>query len=652
MSLVIVRDLSLSFGPRVLLHGASFVVGPHDRIGVAGPNGSGKTTLLRLLAGRTAPDSGTIQVVRRARVGYLPQDLAEIPDGTVLESVLASVPGRTALDGRLGETRDALHAEADPEAQLELAGELADLQDALERFDERWGAHRAARILSGLGFRDADLSRPAATLSGGWRMRAALAALLLQDPELLLLDEPTNHLDVPTLDWFDDFLRRSRHALVLVSHDREFLDRQIGRVVSLEPEGLRTYAGTYTEYKERRALEEEQLEALAARQRRERAEAQEFIDRFRAKNTKARAVKSRERMLEKQEIVQVREHRSTVRFRFPPVGRPGREVLRFSGVSKRFGDAVLYEGLSLQVQRGERVAVVGANGAGKTTLLRLAAGELAPDGGEVTQGHGVRVGFFAQHLTAPLDRGGTVLQEVAAAAPLRPEVEIRGVLGAFLFSGDEGDKPLRVLSGGERARVALAKLLVVPTNVLLLDEPTNHLDLDSADALVDALEGYEGTLVFVSHNRTFANRLATRVWDVAGGRVEEHPGNLDDYLHHRHLLAAQEGSAAALQEGTDGATRAETEKERRRREAEARQARSVRERPVREEIARLETRIEQLEQAVRAADEALGDPAVYEDFARARPHVETARVGREELEKLYARWEECQRALEAMRAEE
>ncbi|MBI5544125.1 MAG: ABC-F family ATP-binding cassette domain-containing protein, partial [Deltaproteobacteria bacterium] len=381
MSLATVSQLSLSFGARVLLDEACFAVGAHDRIGLVGPNGSGKSTLLKILAGAQQADSGSITFRKGVRAGYLPQDILELPPGTLIDSVLSAVPDRDRFIERVDSLTAGLTEALDDEERLDLSAQLADAHEALAGFEERYGRHRAERILEGLGFSKNDFERPVGELSGGWKMRGALAGLLLTGPDLLLLDEPTNHLDLPSLLWFDDFLKRSAKAVMLVSHDRDFLNRQIDRVLSFEVEGLRGYSGNYDDYKKQRAAEEEELEARARRQAEERAEVEAFIERFRAKATKARQVQSRIRMLEREEKIAVREERATVRFSFPEVARSGREVLTLEGLDKSFDERVVYQGLSQSVMRGDRIAIVGVNGAGKTTLLKLIAGELRPDAG-------------------------------------------------------------------------------------------------------------------------------------------------------------------------------------------------------------------------------------------------------------------------------
>ena len=643
MSLLHARDISLRYGPKVLLDRASFAIGHRDRVGLIGPNGSGKSSLMKILAGTQEADGGSVQLVRKARAGYLPQELSELPPGSLIDGVLASVPGRTQLEQRIAAVDAELSAAADEAAQIELGGELAELHEELAHHDELYGRHRAEEILSGLGFSQQAFARPASALSGGWKMRAALAALLLQDPELLLLDEPTNHLDVPTLEWFDAFLRRSRKALLLVSHDREFLDRQIDRVLSFEVEGLRSYAGNYEKYLELRATEESVLEAQAEKQQRRRAQMQAFIERFRAKATKARQVQSRIKLLEKEEVVEVREERATVRFRFPEAPRSGREVARFDNVSKSYGALQIYRNLSGQILRGERIAVIGLNGAGKTTLLKLLAGEIEPDAGAVSLGHNVIPGYFAQHHTESLNPARTILDEIHSLVPTEPQSWVRGVLGSFLFSGDDVDKRIGVLSGGERARVALARLLVVPSNFLLMDEPTNHLDLDSSEALIDALTRYEGTLLFVSHNRSFVNGLATQIWEVSDGKIDPQPGDLDDWATRRSALSQPE--ARGLK--SEASQRAQARRDR----ALEREQREKILGPTKKAIAELEERIAELEKTRKDAEAQLADATLFADPIRSVPVVKAYQDAQKKLEELYARWEHKQEELAALEAQ-
>jgi len=664
LSLVVASGISVSHGERVLFDEEGFSIGPRDRVGLVGANGTGKSTLLRILSGALEPDAGTLTWRRGARAGYLPQDVAELPDLPVVDAVLATVPGRAALEERMVAVEAALAAAREEEEQLELSGALAGLHEELAHFEERHGRYRAERILGGLGFVEADLAKPARVLSGGWKMRAALAGLLLQDPDLLLLDEPTNHLDVPTLAWFDAFLRGTGRAVVLVSHDRDFLNRQIDRVISLEPEGLRTWAGDYDAYVEQRAEEEERLAAAAARQEARIAELTRFIERFGAKASKAAQARSKQKMVDRMERIVTLKARATVRFRFHEAPRSGREVLAIEGLSKAFGSKVVYRGLDARLQRGERVAVIGPNGAGKSTLLKIVAGELSPDRGAVKLGHGVVAAYYAQHLFekgehgegsqfGALDPARTVLDTLWDLVPDRGEAYVRSIAGSFLFSGDDVDKKVGVLSGGERSRVALARILLVPANLLVLDEPTNHLDVASAEALIRALRAFEGTMLFVSHNRSFANQLATACWEVKDGGILPFPGNLDDWLYHQRQI---EEAAGASGEGAGGAGAARGaaggtatgERERKRQEAEARNARYRLERPLRDEIARLEARIGELERKEKEASAALADPELYQDFARAKPWMDAHREAHDELAGLYERWEAAQAELGRM----
>jgi len=675
VSLLVLDDIALRFAARVIVEGLSLRVAEHDRIGLIGPNGSGKTTLLRIMSGEQGIDRGRIDTRRGMRVGYLPQDLVIAGGVSLRDFVLASVPGRATLDAE----HDAVEAElaaasargAGEEEMLDLAERLAELTELAGHFERFFSEHEALRILAGLGFQPWEFARDIGELSGGWKMRAVLAALLFQQPDLLLLDEPTNHLDMPSVAWFSAFLRRYRRAFFLISHDREFLDEQIARVVSFEPEGVRQYSGNYEQYARQREEEARVLENTAANVTRERERLQRVVDRFRAKASKAAMVQSKIKALDKLGDVQVHVRRKTMRFSFPPCERAASEVVRLEGVAKAYGDHVVFPGVDLTVRRGEKIAIIGPNGAGKTTLLKIMAGELAADSGRVVIGGNVTIGYYAQHHADALHRDSTVEQEVAHANPDALPARVRAILGAFLFSGDDVDKKVSVLSGGERARVALARLLIRPGNVLLMDEPSNHLDLESSEQLAESMSGYDGTMVFVSHNRGLVRRLATRIWNVSGGAVETYAGTLDEYMdtcrrrleetretrETRDEPAAERGAATAngVTDGAaaDGGSRKSRadERARKRREAEERRRRNARLGPITSRIGQLEQRIGEIEKAQSERGAALSDPAVYADERRRRQLLGEFQEAQAKLEELTARWESSHEELAAIESE-
>jgi ATP-binding cassette subfamily F protein 3 len=658
MSLIVLERASLGFGAQQILDGVSLRIGEGDRIGLIGANGTGKSTLLRVMVGLQGLDGGLVNRTKGCRIGYLPQDAIEAVEDTVLGATLAAVPGRADLEARIAEAEELLGQSDDPDEQMRQARRLADLQDQLEHFERYYSEHQAMRILKGLGFSEGDFARPAVELSGGWQMRGALAGLLFQQPDVLFLDEPTNHLDIPSVVWLDRFLEEYRHALVMICHDRRFLNRHIERVVSFEPEGLRSYRGDYDGYLEQRAAEEEVIEAQARNRERQIRELERFVERFRAKATKARQAQSRAKQIERlqREIEPPPPLRKRLSFSFPAVERTGRDVLLLQGVGKAYGDNALYHALTRGAYAGDRVAIVGPNGVGKTTLLKIMAGELQPDCGEVRYGAGVQVGYFAQHHTEQLDPRRSVLEEVWRQCPGSSESYVRGVCGAFLFSGDDVDKPVAVLSGGERARVLLARLLVNPGNLMLMDEPTTHLDIHAAEALAEALAGFGGALVFVSHNTSFVNRLATKVWDVVDGDVVEYPGNLDEYLQHQQRwqaadeVEAQQEPAAEPQQDR-GPSGRESRKARKRREAELRNELGRITRPVREAIDELERRVSELEQEQQELETELADTTVHADQERYVAALRRYEVCRAELEQAMERWEQRHEELERLTAE-
>lgn len=655
MSLVSVLSLSVVFVGRELFNNVNFSIEQGQRIGLVGPNGSGKTTILRLLIGEMQPDAGEVRVAKGTRVGYLPQDIYETLSGNLLPFIIDSVPARPRIRQEIVTIEQQIRDRPDPVTQVRLAARLAEIHHELIDLDTRYPLHQAEKILLGLGFSPEEFQRPIASLSGGWKMRAALAALLYQDCDLLLLDEPTNHLDVPSVHWLEGYLRSFRGAMVLICHDREFLNRQTERTFSFEPEGMRFYNGNYDHYLKSREEEKKNLEARARNQEQKVKEAARFIERFRAKSSKARQAQSKIKLLKKMELVETHQSQKAIRFSFPEVPRSGREIVSIQELSKGFDDKTLYKDLNLRVTKGERVAIIGPNGAGKTTLLRMVASELSPDRGRITLGHGVTMSYYAQHLSEMLDPNKTILDEVYQVVPHQSLSLVRGVCGAFLFSGPDVEKPVSVLSGGERARVCLAKILVKPGNFMVMDEPTNHLDIVSSEILIDALTGFGGTLLFVSHNQSFVNRLATKIWDIRDRNILEYPGTLSEYFLHLEREADERGSVAGIAQGEgkeDGSgPGSQRRKMIRKEKAERRNLVTAALKPIQDKLRALEEKIDRLEKRKAELEGALVDPGIFRDKQKGVPLINEYGEIRKELEGLLARWEVHQQELESARKE-
>src|SRR5436309_1272770 len=525
-----VEAIAKTYAGQPILRDLSWRIPDRERIGLVGPNGAGKTTLCRLLAGVEEPDDGRVTRPRETTVGYLPQEAAGAPAGSVLVEALAGFDAAWQVEREMEVVAAQLAAVAGGAGSDALTARYGDLQHRFEALGGYRLETEAKTILGGLGFREADCPRPLTEFSGGWRMRAALARLLVQRPSLLLLDEPTNHLDIESLEWLEAFLADYEGTVVLVSHDRYFLNRMVTSIAELGPSGLAVYPGDYDEYLVQREARRELLEAQARNQAKRVAEIERFIERFRYQASKARQVQSRVKMLERMELVEVERDARVIRFAFPQPPRTGRRVVTLAGVRKAYGDNVVYASVDFEVERGARAALVGPNCAGKSTLLKMLAGTLPFDRGERTLGAHVAVHYYAQHQLDALTPSLTVLEELERAAPELGQTRLRTILGTFLFSGDAVEKKIAVLSGGEKARVALAKMLVRPAALLCMDEPTNHLDLASREVLEEALAAFPGTIVFISHDRYFINRIATGIVEINRGALVTYLGSYDDYL--------------------------------------------------------------------------------------------------------------------------
>ncbi len=695
-----------AYGVHEVLRGIDWGVAPRSRVGLVGPNGAGKTTILRLIAGQEEPDRGAIDIVRGTTIGYLPQEGARLAEGTVLDALLAPFSEIAAMERELERLHHEM-AEATGERQESLTRRAGDLQ---HRFEAAGGFDletRAKAILGGLGFAPADHARPLREFSGGFRMRAALGALLLLRPDYLLLDEPTNHLDLDAVAWLENFLSDVPSALVIVSHDRAFLNRLVRSIAELEGGRLRLWPGNYDRYRAEKETARELAAKKAASEAHRVEDIERFIERFRYKATKARQVQSRIKMLEKMERTEVMAEEQGWRFSFPAVTRSAQRVTLLSGVRKSYDGRPVLEDLDLEIWRGDRVALIGPNGCGKSTLLRLVAGREPADAGTMEVGDKVVLHYFAQHVLETLTPGRTVLQEMQAWAPAKSPGQLRSLLGIFQFSGDDAFKKVEVLSGGEKNRLALARLTLDPGNFLLLDEPTNHLDLPTREALEDALAGYGGTLLFVSHDRYFINKVATRVAAFRDGRLALYDGGYDDYLaasrsgaatrgiggkgagargpggrealakeagvsraraigpprdrtaHGRDGGAAppaaerpgrvrpvQEGGAPAGGRGAGAPRGTANVREQRRADAETRNRKGRELRLLRERIASLEMRILPLETRLKEIEAAMSSSETYKEPGLARRLGEEKKAIEIDLAHLYVDWDEATSGLQ------
>jgi len=655
-----INDLSLQYGNKHVFRNVSAQINSGDRVGLAGVNGSGKSTLLKIMCGEHEVDPGTVSRASWFSVAYLPQEVSiELGSRSLFaeaESAFDEVLAQQEELDRVSEEL-ALLDPSSPEIDALLVRQ-GDLQHALEGSDVFRIRPQIERVLFGLGFSAADLDREVASFSGGWIMRLLLAKLLLKKPALLLLDEPTNHLDLDSLTWLEDFLLQYQGAMIIISHDRAFLDRVTSITWELSLGKLSVFRGNYSHYLVEKAQRLELERSAYDNQQALIRQSERFITRFRAKSTKARQVQSRVKQLDKLERLELSETDRTIRFSFPPAAPSGRDVLTLEGVRKSYHGKTVFDGVSFSLQRGDKLAVVGVNGAGKTTLLKILAGVI-PAEGTIKPGHNVILSYFGQHQAQELPGELTILDTVYHTAVDMSITQVRSLLGAFLFSGEEVEKQVRVLSGGEKSRVALAKMLVRPANLMLLDEPTNHLDMSSQEILQEAMAQYEGTIIVVSHNRFFVNSFVNKVLEIRNGQATIHEGNIDDYLEWRRKAESQSASEAqsarnaAFARTTEAADEGQSadKKAQRKQRAVERQALQKKLGPWKKKNDEAEREVEKQESRKAELEALMADPDLYGDQERwSAVSKEYGQVQRH-LERAYQKWEEAQQAIEAIEKE-
>ena len=638
------------FGNKLLFEGADLLITAQDRVGLVGANGTGKTTLLRTLAGLESLDYGSVSVAKGITSGYLPQDGLSLSGRTVFAECMSVFARLQNMEKELEQLTSSM-AELD-----HTSAEYDAVAERYHRVEHEFRTHdgyaieaQVGTVLAGLGFRSEDWHRQTEEFSGGWQMRIALAKLLLQRPSLLLLDEPTNHLDLESRNWLEEYLGDYPFAIVLISHDRYFLDVTVSRIVEIWNKKIWTYTGNYEKYLAQKNQRQEQLEA-AYRNQRDRIEQLEvFINRFRYQATKAKQVQSRIKELERMERIELPEEEKTIHFSFPQPKPSGRVVAEFGGVAKSYGEKHVFSSVNFIIERGDRIALVGVNGAGKSTLIKLLAGTEPLSAGEYRLGHNVQSDYFAQDQYKELDQNARMIDDIGRVSPSSRETDLRKLLGCFLFSGDEVFKRIGVLSGGERNRYALLRMLLHPANFLLLDEPTNHLDIRAKDVLLEALSAYTGTVVFVSHDRYFIDKLATRVFEIGNGRVEVYPGNYEDFiwrkqggaarLQHQVLSSSQTSEPSNGHVGADAPVPLSLSGNK-----PAKRLNPIRRKQMQDRAKELEEEISSLEASIASGESSLQTFVSAEETTRLTRELDQSRA---ELQERISEWEQIGQELEA-----
>lgn len=624
--MISITNLSFHFGARVMYDEANLHIKPGDHIGLIGANGTGKSTLLRIITGEYQPDGGTISMAKDCTIGFLNQDLLSYQtQDSILHVVMQAF--QRALDVH-DEMEKVLH-EMETNYRDELVEKLGELQEEYERLDGFTLQARAEELLEGLGFPTEELQAPLSSFSGGWRMRVMLAKLLLQKPSLLLLDEPTNHLDLPSIKWIEEYLERYEGAYIVVSHDRYFLDNTVDTIVEVAGGKLNVYAGNYSFFLEEKALRNEIQKGAYENQQAKIRQTERFIERFKAKASKARQVQSRVKALDRMEMVDdVVDENARVNFKFSFDTPSGRNVINLERMSKAYGDKVIFKNTEARIEKGQKIAFIGANGKGKSTLLRIINGT-EPFDGERTTGYNVRTTFFAQHQLESLGLDNTLLGELQQTGTTKNEMELRSILGCFLFSSDDVFKKIRVLSGGEKSRVALAKTLLSNANFLLLDEPTNHLDMISVNILIQALQQYQGSFLVISHDRFFVEQIANTIWFIEDHQLKEYPGTYEEY---EYWLEERAKNAAPLPVAPDKKPKPAAEKP-------AQPATGVNTKQIQKEVEQVEQQINELEIKKEDLEKEMALPAVFGDASRMKKCQTDYETVKTQLEAATRKWE-------------